>query len=341
MATDWSMNGALVQPLDAVQPCERTGTLSRRVPDFFVVGHPKCGTTALYEMLRSHPEIFMPSAKEPMFLAVDLWAGGTKTFQESVPATFDAYLDLFTAAEPGHVVGEASTQYLTSHDAASAIAALNPAARIVAIFREPASFLRSLHLNMLRGHAETVKDFGSALDLEVSRRRGELVPPGCGWLEQVLYSEWTHYVEQLQRYRAVLPEGQIIVLIYDDFRQDNAGTARRVLEFLGVDSAYPIRPVEANPTVAIRPAADSMLRRILTAQGPASLAVRHVVKAVTPQSARRAAVSAFRQRVVYATPPPPDEALMAELRRRFKPEVVRFGDLLGRDLVSLWGYDNA
>ncbi len=35
------------------------------MPDFFIVGHPKCGTTALYEMLRRHPQIFMPALKEP------------------------------------------------------------------------------------------------------------------------------------------------------------------------------------------------------------------------------------------------------------------------------------
>ncbi len=42
------------------------------VPDFFVVGHQKSGTTALYEMLRSHPEVFMPTLKEPRFFATDL-----------------------------------------------------------------------------------------------------------------------------------------------------------------------------------------------------------------------------------------------------------------------------
>ena len=30
-----------------------------RMPDFFIAGHQKCGTTALYEMLRRHPQIFM------------------------------------------------------------------------------------------------------------------------------------------------------------------------------------------------------------------------------------------------------------------------------------------
>jgi hypothetical protein len=30
---------------------------------------------------------------------------------------------------------------------------------------------------------------------------------------------------------------------------------------------------------------------------------------------------------------------MAELRQRYKPEVERFSEYLGRDLVHVWGYD--
>ncbi|HEV3035153.1 MAG TPA: sulfotransferase, partial [Solirubrobacteraceae bacterium] len=51
---------------------EAPGGSRARVPDFFIVGHAKCGTTALYEMLRRHPEIFMPELKEPAFFASDV-----------------------------------------------------------------------------------------------------------------------------------------------------------------------------------------------------------------------------------------------------------------------------
>src|SRR5450432_3386675 len=81
-----------------------------RVPDFFIVGHPKSGTTALYEMLRSHPQIFMPDFKEPRFYASDL----PSRFQAPrasglAPETYEDYLTLFEPAAPGQVVGEAST----------------------------------------------------------------------------------------------------------------------------------------------------------------------------------------------------------------------------------------
>jgi len=54
---------------------------------------------------------------------------------------------------------------------------------------------------------------------------------------------------------------------------------------------------------------------------------------------RRGSLQAFRDHVVNAAAPPPDESVMNELRERFKPEVVAASEYLGRDLVSLWGYD--
>src|SRR5580692_11872450 len=111
-----------------------------RVPDFFIVGNPKSGTTALYEMLRSHPQIFMPTLKEPHFFAAE------KPPSSPLPNTLDEYLALFAAAEPNQCAGEASPSYLRSPTAAGRIAQLAPDARIVAILREPAGFVRSLHM---------------------------------------------------------------------------------------------------------------------------------------------------------------------------------------------------
>ena len=145
-----------------------------RVPDFFIVGHHKCGTTALYEMLRSHPQIYMPDVKEPWFFARDL---GVR-FQPAspLPETLDQYLSLFAAARPEQRVGEATPSYLVSRTAAASIADLQPDARIIAILREPASFLRSLHLQSVRNQAETETDLRKAIALEEMRRQGKAIP---------------------------------------------------------------------------------------------------------------------------------------------------------------------
>src|SRR6266566_130247 len=119
-----------------------TGAPHMRVPDFFIVGAPKCGTTSLYRMLRQHPRIFMPDLKEPRFLASDAWAApGSPSGPISYPQTLEEYLALFDEAREDQLVGEATTLYLWSRTAAARIAELSPAARIIAILREPASFL--------------------------------------------------------------------------------------------------------------------------------------------------------------------------------------------------------
>src|SRR5579859_1629775 len=151
-----------------------------RPPDFFIVGQLKSGTTALFEMLRLHPQIFMPDRKEPRFFATEMYErdaprpGGT-------PKTLEEYLTWFEDAGPEQKIGEASAVYLWSHAAARGIADVAPDARIIAIFREPASMLRSLHLELVQIHVETETDLRKALALEASRRRGVNVPAHTYW----------------------------------------------------------------------------------------------------------------------------------------------------------------
>jgi hypothetical protein len=311
-----------------------------RVPDFFVVGHAKSGTTALYEMLARHPGIFMPVSKEPWFLADELMER-TPPRPEGTAQTLEQYEALFANATAEQRVGEASALYLWSKTASGRIAELRPDARIVAILREPASFLRSLHMQFVESYVETEADLRSALALEPARRRGEHLPRHTYWPKALIYSEHTRYVELLKRYHERFPAEQILVLIYDDFRSDNAETVRKVLRFLDVDDSVPVQSREANLSVSVRSgAAHQLLHAVSVGHGPASRTVKAAIKRVTPRSARRRVLRMTRRKLVYGPPAPPDEALMAELRRGLKGEVIALSDYLGRDLVSMWGYDD-
>ena len=315
----------------------------KRVPDFFVVGHMKSGTTALYTMLMRHPQVFMPFSKEPWFFADEVHrrdrtrpAGHGRT-----PRTLEEYLSLFDAAGPEQRAGEASAIYLSSRTAAERIAAVQPGARIIAILREPTSFLRSLHLQFLQNYLEVQHDLGKALSLEDARRQGRDLPPNEYWPGATLYSDHVHYVEQLRRYEAVFPPEQIKVIIYDDFRQDNEAATRAIWRFLGVDETAPIRTREANPSVRVRtPHLYGLVHAIAQGRGPVSRAVNATVRTLAPPQLRRESAIAIRDRLFYDRPKPPDEKLMLELRRRFKGEVVALSEHLDRDLVSLWGYDD-
>ncbi len=352
--------------MPAAEPSERAdaGRTQGRVPDFFIVGHHKSGTTALYEMLRPHPQIFMPEMKEPEFFGivqsrrlqsrsapsaqssptapVVLSAPSTssaapssraRTYLDTRPQTYAEYLALFDPAQPDQLAGEASPSYLWSSEAARLIAEVQPDARIIAILREPASFLRSLHLQMLRDHVQSEPDLGRAIAGE-----GRAAREGARALQ---YTDRVRYVEQLRRYHDVFAPEQVLVLIYDDFRADNEGTVRTVLRFLDVDPGVPIEPVDVNPTIAARSRAlDRRVRALRAGRGPLSRGVKSTLEALMPERARREVVRKFQRNVVYGSAPPPDENLMVELRRRFEGEVVALGEYLKRDLVGLWGYDS-
>jgi Sulfotransferase domain len=310
-----------------------------RVPDFFVVGQPKSGTTALHSMLRRHPQIFMPESKEPWFFAQELQER-TPPRPEGTPRTLEQYMALFAGASAEQLAGEATPLYLWSRTAAARIAEVRPDARIVAILREPASLLRSLHLQFLESYVETERDLAKALALEPQRRAGRKIPRYTYWPKALLYSEHVRYVEQLRRYEEHFPHERMLVLVYDDFRADNDATVQRVLDFLGVQ-VLSLGSIHANPTTAVRSQGlNELIHAVSVGRGPVSLALKGAVKAVTPQDLRRRALRATKQRVLYTEPEPADERLMAELRRRYAPEVAALSEHLGRDLVSLWGYDD-
>ncbi len=323
---------------------EGSAAADGRVPNFFIVGQPKSGTTALHQILRRHPQIYMSHIKEPLLLATDLQERAKRAgaATHGRPDTLEEYLSLFAPAEPQQRVGEASALYLWSRDAAANIARLEPAARIIAIFREPASFLRSLHLQLLQNHTETEKDLRKALSLEQARSRGKRIPRNCPRPAALLYSERVRYAEQLRRYQETFAPEQLLVLIYDDFRADNERTVRSVLRFLDVDDTVPIETTEANPTVRLRSRRlDAIVHEVSVGrQHPLSRTAKTGIKALTSERMRRAALRAARQNLVFGEPGSADESLMGELRARYKPEVVALGEQLGRDLVSLWGYDS-
>ncbi|HEY4428660.1 MAG TPA: sulfotransferase [Solirubrobacteraceae bacterium] len=313
-----------------------------RLPDFFVVGHPKSGTTALYEMLRRHPQIHMGDLKEPWFFATDLSPRFKHPASGVSPRSLEEYAALFEGAAPDQRIGEGTSSYLMSHTAARAIAEVRPQARIIAILREPVSFLRSLHLQLLQNHIESKQDLRRALELEAARREGRHIPRRSDRPQLLQYLDHVHYVEQLERYREVFASDQMLVLIYDDFRNANEETIRTVLGFLDVDDSVPIDVLEVNPSVRTRSQQlDNLVHALSVGHGPVSRAAKGAIKVITPRRLRLDALTLTRERIVNATPRPPDDVLVAELRRRFSGEVSALSEYLGRDLVSLWGYEDA
>ena len=167
-------------------------------PDFFIVGHPKSGTTALYEMLQPAPADLHARRQGAVVLRrgaarAHAAAPGRHAARRSTSTS-----SLFAGAQPEQRVGEATALYLWSRTRRARIAEVQPDARIIAILREPASFLRSLHLQFVQTYVETESDLRKALALEDARREGREIPRYTYWPQALLYSEHVRYVEQLQ-----------------------------------------------------------------------------------------------------------------------------------------------
>jgi Sulfotransferase domain len=315
-----------------------------RVPDFFIVGHEKCGTTALDLMLREHPQIFLPEVKEQRFFAPELRAPqrDPSAHDGGRPRTLADYVKVFAAARPDQLVGESTPLYLRSHEAAGRIAAVQPEARIVAILREPASFLRSYHLQWVHNRVETERDLRKALALEPERREGRRLPRGRPIPQQLYYSDHVRYVEQLERYSSHFGRERILVLIYDDFQADNRAGARQVLRFLGLDESVELEPVRTRALKGVRsPLLKHLADVAREARRNRATASRlgRAIDTLTPAALHNPAFRARWRSLVYKPAPGPDEELMRELRVRFRGEVQAISDWLGRDLVREWGYD--
>src|SRR5271163_3085847 len=112
-------------------------------PDFVIVGGPRCGTTAVYETLRGHPDIFMPSIKEPHYFVTEWGARrGVETVEE--------YERLFKPAGDGQIRGEASVGYLSFPSSIEAIVQRRPDVKIIAQVRNPIDLFVSWHNSCLK-----------------------------------------------------------------------------------------------------------------------------------------------------------------------------------------------
>ncbi|HEV8053261.1 MAG TPA: sulfotransferase, partial [Candidatus Limnocylindrales bacterium] len=218
-----------------------------RLPDFFIVGAPKCGPTALYDYLAPHPDVFMPFHKEPLYFGSDL----TRRYGAMSEADYGA---LFRDARPEQVVGEASAWYLYSTTAASEIRGACPDARIIVMLRNPVDVMHAQHSQLLFSEQEVITDFGAALEAEAERRQGRRMPPGPIRPENLFYRHMVRFSEQLQRYIEAFGRERVHVIIHDDLRRDGLAEYRRVLEFLGVDPEFvpDMRPSNENKRVRNR-----------------------------------------------------------------------------------------
>ena len=201
-----------------------------RFPDFFLVGAPRCGTTALSRYLTRNPQICFSRPKEPHYF----------TQLSDTPSTDELkknYLDrCYTHCTSAHrAIGEGSVSYLYMPGVIERILHFNPQARFIVLVRNPLTMLPSYHLRMQFLLQEDEADFAIAWSLQSARAGGENIPKRCLDARLLQYSENAKFGAQIQKLFALAGRERTNIIVFDDFASDTLGVYRQVLEFLNVE----------------------------------------------------------------------------------------------------------
>ncbi|MEL6440622.1 MAG: sulfotransferase [Cyanobacteria bacterium J06621_8] len=306
-------------------------------PNFFIVGQPKSGTTALHQFLQQHPEIFMSGYKEPHFFCADFHLESDQHHGKQLFFDFrqeSAYLQLFAKAKTEKAVGEATANYLYSRVAANKIHNFNPDAKIIILLREPAQYLYSLHSHYAKFTEENEPNFAAALALERLRQQGKNSSPRVMSPSFLFYSERVKYYQQVKRYYDLFPAEQIKIIIYEKFRADNEGIYREILEFLGVDQSFVPNFALINVNKEVKfPALNNFVNRPF---------IKSITKNLISQEFNEFVRDNIVEKLLWHQAPKDSipEEMKLKLMQKYQPEVAQVSELIGIDLEKVWGYDS-
>lgn len=209
-------------------------TFFRRPPDFFLIGAPKAGTSALHRALQAHPQLFLSKVKEPKYYMCGdspppayKGPGDAHSNQEWIWQR-ERYLDLFAARPPGALAGESTPFYLYNRDARRRIAADRPDALLIAVLRDPVDRAYSNWMHLWMDGLEPESDILRAV-AEEGRRLNR------GWAPFWHYRGLGMYGRQVADLFDHFPREQVLLLRYRELVDDPAAVVAKVTEFLGVD----------------------------------------------------------------------------------------------------------
>jgi hypothetical protein len=292
-----------------------------RMPNLFIVGAAKAGTTALYDYLAQHPQVFLSRVKEPMFFSrEEYYARGLDWYE-------DFY---FRGAENYPVRAEATPHYLYwSEKVAPRIKEVygERSIKFIVSFRDPVSRAYSWYWNMVREGREEL-DFDEALRVEEHRleqNRNELYQLGSMVYG---YSAGSRYVSLLQPYLELFSAEDFFFVFQDDLKSRVNETCANIFEFLGIESSIQISSSNRNPAAMPR---SRLLHKTLRQRS----LLKEFIKPFMPGRVRRRVKSKMLQANLKETPYAPlDPQLAHDLRLSYRTEIEKLEKITGRELSS-------
>ena len=297
---------------------------SFRWPDFFIVGAPKCGTTAFAAYLAERTDIKMSVPKEPHYFSTDLNLDEKSRAAQSL----DLYKKCFGEMDARYKLGEASVFYLHSQVAIPGIMAKNPAAKIFVFLRNPVDMAISLHQQFAQNLWED-QPFELAWESCLAGGMQREVPRECPSQELLNYHQLCLLGEQSQRLLDCAPRQNVEFLLLDEIRADPRAVYLRMLAALNlVDDCRTHFPV-VNPAQATR---WPLMRKLLRATAKIKATV-----GVQKEYGTTTFLRDLNKRAVNPHSVVTDE-FKAQMKMHFKEDVVLLERLTGLPVVNMWGF---
>lgn len=178
------------------------------LPNYLIVGAPKCGTSSLARWLEEHPDVYMVPEKELHFFTA-YWDQGAEWYERCFAPTGE------------RAVGEASPTYLANHVAHERMAQLVPGAKLIAMLRNPVdrAYSHYWHWHDRKGEK---RSFEEVIEPELGGEDGIYLAPG-------------RYAEHLEALRQHFADEQLQLVIFDDLAANPVEVFQSTCRFLGVD----------------------------------------------------------------------------------------------------------
>jgi len=213
----------------------RATTPLRVLPDFLVIGVMKGGTTSFFNYLARHTQVNPPFRKEIKFFDIH-YLQGLGWYRAHFPTRFKM--------KPGMLTGEATPYYIFHPSAPDRIAKILPDVRLITLLRNPVDRAYSHYNHMARVGREPLP-FEDAIAHEAERLAGEeekiIADPHYSTFKHLHYSYLARgrYIEQLQKWFAVFPRRQMLILPSEELYTSPATAYRKAIEFLGLSAWEP------------------------------------------------------------------------------------------------------
>lgn len=210
------------------------------IPNLFLVGWPKTGSTSVDYYLSQHPNVYMATVKESYFHARDI-INSSKLFdaENKFPYKDDeSYQALFDKYKGEKVIGESSVFYIISEVALDEIKSYNPDAKIVCLIRNPTELVASWHHYLRFRGRENTSDVIEAIKLQDERKSLKKLPPVLKAPIHFQYDEIADIKKHYNKLFSIFEKENIFVILYDELKANEEKIVKYLYRFLDVDYAF-------------------------------------------------------------------------------------------------------